>query len=511
MIGDKTGNNFFNKIFSKRKSKEDEKNKELMKNRINNLFNTLFSTLPVKPLVDDYLINKYGLIDLDSSEEKIIHHYHLYDYIIHNSLEGKGILFTYNYLKEKKDLDKLGVDEEDKYIDLIFELKNIDENFFNNYYDSNNKELIDLRNKIIECTNINEIKKYIEDYKEILYFEIIKKDVKRGAEFEMTKRILKNEDDILVYMDILSKKTNVDISYEKNPCKKYFPVEESIKQAYEIIKIISPNYAKEFLNEKDKFIEYKLSKDADICANVDSLGIVTIGYTETIMDVFIIVHEFIHKLSSEDNKQITGNVELLIEASSICSQFITEDLLKEKIDDNLLDDVTSVNKFYNIRMRYDALEYIYYYHMIKLLEQSEIVNSKIVEEYFKSFGLNSIEYLSYNTYNKIEKASVNLGDPFVLMHLKQQQVMIHPIGYIIALEMYDKIKKSKNFEVLYQVISSLKNGVIDDNLNLEIIKNGKLNVDDEFIKKIENTINQICDSQDDTLKSQLESNNIYGI
>ena len=284
-----------------------------------------------------------------------------------------------------------------------------------------------------------------------------------------------------------------EIPFEKidiNKLKTYIPIDITKKISKEIINNITPDivdyydkYLKELNIEKGnpfESIAYKLN------------------YNETILDIYVLIHEFYHYYVSKICKYgLNGIPYILDESKSIMIESFTRDLL-HKIDFNK----------YNIEISDDEIDYFRYFrlfderriagraflvHNIYLLDKNE---DKSKEELIDDLSKNNIEYKTYLE-NQNDKIFKYLGNKHIYLS-EYDEIQFHPLSYLISLDLNNKeslksilelFKKYKDMK-LYdtKVVNQIK-----EDFNYSIIKDAQIDVSktDDIRKILKNEYNLV--------------------
>lgn len=265
----------------------------------------------------------------------------------------------------------------------------------------------------------------------------------------------------------------------------YIPIDITKKISREIINNITPdisNYYDEYLKELNiekgnpfNSITYK------------------VNYNESILDIYVLIHEFYHYYISKICKYgLNGIPYILDEAKSIMIESFTRDSL-HKID---------LNK-YKIEISNYEIDYFRYFrlfderriagrafliHNLYLIDKNEDKTKEEIIEILSKKGENNIEYITYLE-NKDDKIFKYLGNKHIYLN-EYEETHIHPLSYLISLDLESKenlksilelFKKYKDLKLYNQKVV----GEIKEDFNYSIIKNASIDTTKtEYIRKI---------------------------
>ena len=255
--------------------------------------------------------------------------------------------------------------------------------------------------------------------------------------------------------------------------KTYIPIDITKKISKEIINNITPDIV-------DYYDQYLKILNIEKGNPLDSMAY-KLNYNKTVLDIYVLIHEFYHYYVSKICKYgLNGIPYLLDESKSIMIESFTRDLL-HKID---------LNK-YNIEIPDDEIDYFRYFrlfderriagraflvHNIYLLDKNE---DKEKEEIVNILKQNNIEYKTYLE-NKNDKIFRYLGNKHIYLS-EYDETQFHPLSYLISLDLNSKESLKSILELFkkYKDMKLYDTKVVDqikEDFNYSIIKDAQIDV-----------------------------------
>lgn len=273
----------------------------------------------------------------------------------------------------------------------------------------------------------------------------------------------------------LNKSLDVAIIFFKSINLKYS------NQVQNIIKNERTNNKPSVLFSKKHFVG---SNPIDF-SGVDSDGVVYIDYENTINDIYSIVHEMTHKLSSQyDTNSKIKNI--LGEVSSITMELLLEDYLKkEKFDSNEEIEKKNINRL--ITTYKDAGCILFEKDLVDLYLKYGFINENILLNELNNINKSSNKYDFYSEegYNNLKEIIENGNLSFG----KRQRYVI---GLLFGLYIFDQIKNDYDnisiLDILIDVLGKI-NLSIDDDISvlsdvLPLMHRGKIDFNINDINKL---------------------------
>lgn len=302
------------------------------------------------------------------------------------------------------------------------------------------------------------------------------------------KCILKKEiNNLNTVMKLVEMTLKKPFAYQKLKYQTKVDLNTSIDIIYNFFTEINPNYGNQFLNilretiEDNKyFVEFEKS---DKNSYVDGKGKVYIYYNETLDDTYSIMHEIIHKFSTQKN-QTSSIKKLLGEIPTITFEYLLEDYLLKKT--SFKKDEILINKYNSLIANTDkCLEVFTEYNLIKMYQKNEKINDEIINKHLSIFDKKDLEYQTLN--ELLEPVIDKILDKKYLSFIILNRYII---AYITGIYLKNKIEIDKNLEELFTLINILgKNDItkeedikIINNLNLPFTYEDNIKITDENIK-----------------------------
>ncbi len=273
---------------------------------------------------------------------------------------------------------------------------------------------------------------------------------------------------------------------------------ESIRISSEFLRNISPSYLAEFnrlLNE----IQFRKS-NGENGSLVNREGVITIDYSNTIEDIFTLVHEITHKFSRKENTMLSTN-RIMLEITSITMEYILNDYLKQAspYDKDEINKVKNNTLYYAYRNAVHTVLQGIFIHIYKT-NNNHIDESKI-KDFIKTLEIGSpLRTFFEKEYEKGLNDIIEKDNLYFAIYAR------YIIGVLFASHLYTHIKEEGfNLDELYKLVSDLKEKDIKEITGLEIFKNGKLNITDEVCDKLKESF--IKEQEEILLKGKTSEKN----
>lgn len=225
-------------------------------------------------------------------------------------------------------------------------------------------------------------------------------------------------------------------------------------------------------------------------SNVDITSVSTINYTETLYDVFTLVHEMFHEFNLEPNNEDDYARDILTETISITSEFLLEDYL---IKEGICTREASLNKHDRFTYSYiSASKVIFESTLINLYLKNGKISNEIINEYINSLDKKSITYHIFNTY--YNELLIDILNNKTLNFVRNYRYVL---GVVLASDIHNRILESEdNKDILFNmnhrlpVSNALKSILKDADLDFyKRSKNKSLVLNDRIVSRLMSSLN----------------------
>lgn len=271
----------------------------------------------------------------------------------------------------------------------------------------------------------------------------------------------------------------------------YVPLSTSVKIASDFFKSLNPKFSYMFENilrhetniyDNKNDYSVKFQKVAPIKKEFEKLGSsglcyhevsfanldgsVPISYTESIEDIFTIVHEMTHKFSSP-KEQFYMLKHFLGEVTSISMEFLLKDYLIENTDYDKAEILINNRNRLMHSVYFNSVYVIFESILLKLYkENNNHVTQDNLEQYLNSLEKDSIIY-QLLIYKKDEYLQQILDKNSLNFYTHQRYI----IGTLLACDFHSKINDNpKKISELFSLIDILGNTKLEADKDLNILK-----------------------------------------
>lgn len=365
-------------------------------------------------MLNDYLMNNNIVNNYDFVYNRVINSgidclYLVYVYLIKNNPK---VMFIRN-INKKLYLSKVSelldnLDDDRKLLILKYQDKfenQIDNNGFYHfdldyrfryifalYYvpylvESNNLDLISSINSLI----ISKDNSY--DFNLLSCSDIFDRFI--GSLFNQVCIMSYNINEIEGFIDNMIKlydSNNISLEecFEKKVYSKDVNIDESYSIVLDFLEYFDPSLKEIFLNSRSRFnSNFKfLSKDTEpvddyyhSCVKYDSNGEANVVISNSIRDVFVIVHELIHYVYFEKNFEMSSSFNSFLEFGSISVEYYVWEYLKNYTEYGADADVYMINRFNNNVINCYLNKYRFFYKgLIEKYKDKDKIQDVIMDE-----------------------------------------------------------------------------------------------------------------------------------
>lgn len=321
---------------------------------------------------------------------------------------------------------------------------------------------------------------------EIIDYKLLNEYINRSENLTYCKKVLPYFEETLKFADIILTDTRFWTFNKKMEYSSYISPQEAIDLSRDFFQSISYDYANRFLNIlNDGTVKFEYREyDAKAHNRVDKDGNVHIFLEGTIKDVYIIVHEMIHKFSQPHNQASLLKL-FLSESTSLTSEYLVYSFLhKSNIVVSEYDLMISILNYFSLWNKYAAIlkeEYKIY----QLYLENGSLNFSIILDYIHSNGKQE---------NDVKIILSTINQIFYWKRLSYFHCIRYIIGTLIACSFYSKVLDGKTITLDFEkLVSILGEPDWKNKESMEILRNLDIPLlkDDIDIEKVTNDYHKV--------------------